>query len=383
MKRVIFVETDDARRYPPEISVLNAISEIDYLDMSICSLCPSDYVKDFCEQKKIKCINADGKLLWNKTYRGIRIIYKLFDYLRNKILLWKAIEHIYENGDILWINSYDTLKMLGRKVKKYKFVVHLFELLHETRVFYKVPFIRVNLEQLLKSAYKVIECEYNRACITQVWFDLKERPIVMPNKLYLGMEKHDTFIVDKSVADLLEKLGNKKIILYQGILGPERPIDVFAEAISELGEEYVMLIMSSTKMMRRYDNVYEIGFVNPPQHLYVTQRAYIGILFYQANKSGFAGNDCLNSIYCAPNKIFEYSKYGLPMIGNDIPGLQYSIEINECGVCISEPTKSAIKNAILQIDANYKKYQRNSFKFYDAVDIKNIIENKILLREDA
>ncbi len=378
MRRLLFVETDDARRYPPEISVLHALKEIDSIELIVCSLSPSEYMKEFCTRNHIKYFDAHGKNLRDHSYSGARVIFKLYDYIRNRALLWKEIKKNYNDGDLLWINTYNTLKLLGKSLGNYKYIVHLYELLHETRVFYKFRFPKFDLEYLLKNAYRVIECEYNRACITQVWFNLKRRPVVLPNKLYLGNDENQTFSVDHSIAELLYKLNGKKIILYQGILGPERPIEVFAEAISEMGKDYVMVVMSNTKLEKQYNNVYEIGFVSPPDHLYVTQKAYIGIIYYKASQQGFAGNDCLNSIYCAPNKIYEYSKFALPMIGNDIPGLKYSIGVTESGLCLKECTKEAIKEAILHIDSDYKSYQSNSRNLYESVNIKGIIEKEII-----
>lgn len=378
MRNIILVEIDDAKRYPPEISILNSLYEIESYQLSVCSLCPSTFIKEYCRERSITLINAVGETLRTKNYRGLRVIKKTRDYLRQRDKLWKKIDEMYQEGDILWINTFNTLKLLGDKLLNYKYVVHLFELIHKTRYFYKLPYPKYDFAKFLRGAYRVIVCEYNRACITQAWFSLERRPVVIPNKLYLGKERNTDFIVDKNVADFMESLRDKKIILYQGILGPERPIDVFAETVSELGGAYAMVVMSSSKMDKKYDNLYEIGFISPPNHLYVTQRSYIGILNYQASMSGFSGNDCLNSIYCAPNKIYEYSKFGLPMIGNDIPGLKYTVEYSGSGICVEKMTKEKIKEAILRIDADYECYKKNSLAFYNSVDIRKIIEEEIL-----
>ena len=378
MSKIILVETDNIERYPPEISVLNALVNISTYEVVVCSMCPSAYIIRFCEEKSIKLINAGGIVLRGKPYHGLQLVKKFCDYSNNRKKIWRAIEFIYTDGDILWLNTFDTLKLLGEKLLSYKYIVHLFELIHETRYFYKFPYPKYDFVKYLRSAYKVIECEYNRACITQAWFSLAHKPVVIPNKLYLGKTVNNTFTVDAGISEQMEALKEKKIILYQGILGPERPIGIFADAVSELGDDFVMLVMSGSKMDRKYDNLYEIGFINPPNHLYVTQRAYIGILNYQASASGFSGNDCLNSIYCAPNKIYEYSRFGLPMIGNDIPGLKYTVEQSGSGICVEKMTKKKIKDAIIKIDAEYDSYKKHSFEFYNSVDIKGIIENEIL-----
>ncbi len=380
--KVLFVEIDDTERYPPEISVLNALSESSLYDLVVCSLCPSEYIKKFCNENEIGLIDAGGEVLRKNKYDGVRAIKKIHDFSAAKDKLWSKIDSVYEDGDIIWVNTFAALKLLGERLLNYKYVVHLLELVHVTRMFYKLPYPKYDFGRILRGAYRVIECEYNRACITQTWFALKNRPVVIPNKLYLRKDNNEPK-VHGEIQNTLNKLQDKKIILYQGILGPERPIGVFAEAVAELGSDYAMVVMSGSKLERKYrfENTYEIGFVRPPDHLYITKMAYIGILSYQSSQTGYSGNDSLNSIYCAPNKIYEYSKFGLPMIGNDIPGLKYTIDYSGAGICVSDMTKKSIKEAILRIDTHYSAYRKKSEEFYDSIDIKEIIETKILSEE--
>lgn len=375
--RIVFIEVDDIERYPPEISILNALSSLSTINLIVCSLCPSDYMKKYCETKHIELINANGFVIRKKHYSLANTLTKVLDYKKCRERLWQAIDSVCQKQDILWINTFDALKLLGEKIINYKYIVHLYELIHETRVYYKLPYPKYNLGKYLRHAYRVIECEYNRACITQTWFQLQRRPVVIPNKLFLDSDK-ENYQVGQEIVEKMNKLKGKKIILYQGILGPERPIGVFAEAVSELGDDYTMLVMSNSKMDIKHKNLVEIDFINPPNHLYVTQRAYIGILNYQASMNGYSGNDSLNSIFCAPNKIYEYSRFGLPMIGNDIPGLKYTLEYSGAGICIRNMNKEDIKKAIIRIDNNYEEYKRYSAEFYNNVDIRKIILEDIL-----
>lgn len=73
-------------------------------------------------------------------------------------------------------------------------------------------------------------------------------------------------------------------------------------------------------------NVVYIPFIQPPYHLLATQYADIGVLTYVSSKRD------LNALHCAPNKLFEYSVWGLPMIGNNIPRLAYPFEKYNIGV---------------------------------------------------
>ena len=380
--KIIFVEVDDTEKFPPEISVLNALLDNDRYELIICSLKPSTYIKQFCRKHNIALYSANGVVARKQNYDGLKLLKKFWDYHRNREKIWHIIDSVYKNEDLIWINSFITLKTLGDKILNYKYVIHLFELMNEPRMFYKLPYPKMGLKKYLENAYKVIECEYNRSCIMQAWFDLKNRPIVIPNKLYIDEDELSRCVVPKDICDVLESIKNKKIIIYQGILGPERPIELFARAVNELGSEFAMVIMSDNKLpayiTKNINNLYQIGYLKAPMHLLVTKKAYIGVLCYQASPVGYAGNDCLNSIYCAPNKIYEYSRYGLPMIGNDIPGLKYTLEYNGCGICVKDMTVDNIIDSIQKIDCNYDEYKNCSYRFYNDINVKNIIDKEVL-----
>ena len=98
-----------------------------------------------------------------------------------------------------------------------------------------------------------------------------------------------------------------------------------------------------------------------------TANAYIGILTYDPMS--------INCAYCAPNKLFEYAKYSLPMLGNDIPGLKYTIEVNGMGEIIDENSQESIVKGIKKIDENYSNYANKSFRFYQSVDCKTVLKD--------
>ena len=82
---------------------------------------------------------------------------------------------------------------------------------------------------------------------------------------------------------------------------------------------------SYEKIVDIYDNCVFYPYVPAPLHLEVTSYARFGILFYRPT--------ILNKAFCAPNKIFEYGGFGIPMIGNDIPGLKNTIGNSNAGIC--------------------------------------------------
>ncbi|MCD8271020.1 MAG: hypothetical protein LUD46_23110 [Parabacteroides sp.] len=207
---------------------------------------------------------------------------------------------------------------------------------------YKLLTSFCNYKKKLLKANKIICCEYNRAHITKALFQLKELPVILPNKPFSqedGIDKED---IPPIVSTLKERYKNKKIILYQGAFQPERQLDHFFEAVDSLPDEYVFFLMGTDNeykkaLRKKYENKRNIflPFLPSPLHLHVTQMAYIGVLTYipLGKKLG----QMLNVLYCAPNKIYKYAKFGIPMITNDLPALKFAFLENKAGIAVTDP----------------------------------------------
>ena len=87
----------------------------------------------------------------------------------------------------------------------------------------------------------------------------------------------------------------------------------------------------------------------------------------------------LNALYCAPNKIFEYSGYGIPMISTDVLALREPFEKYDMGICLEVLDTDHIVSAIRQIESKHKKMSDNCIFYYNSIDLDEIIEN--ILRE--
>ena len=190
-------------------------------------------------------------------------------------------------------------------------------------------------------------------------------------------KKYDIKKISSDAAKVFQKIGNRKIVLYQGTFGYERVLDQFIEAVGLLGKEYCMVLMGRDdievrKLLDKYPETFFIPFISAPDHLAVTSRAHIGVLSY-VNTSNIRHYDPLNALYCAPNKLYEYACFGIPMIGNDIPGLEIPFKLNNIGQC-SKLTAEAIAMTIREIEENYDTMSRNCKTFYSSVNIDRIVE---------
>lgn len=172
---------------------------------------------------------------------------------------------------------------------------------------------------------------------------------------------------DKIVQD------GKKIIMYQGVLSRERNLDGMCKAISSLDGFKLVLLGKETEYAKELKKKYSIvefpGFIKSPAHLKLTSNAYIGLVTYNPLD--------LDCAYCAPNKIWEFSGFGIPMICNEIPGLEYTVKANKCGVCTDTDDPSSIVNAIKSIDDNYEEYSANAKIMYNSVNLIELV-NQVL-----
>ncbi|MBC8578955.1 glycosyltransferase family protein [Zhenhengia yiwuensis] len=371
--RVIIVHIGEISYCPPALNVINSLEDLNYEVIVCTTKSKFDLNKKFNKNTIIReiDINYEKKIgLLNKFIRMIKI--------KNKI--WKEIDKYYNNDAIIWVVSDIGIKHLGKKLLEKKYILHLMELSEKLTYYHKIRFLKMNEKEYGNKAFKVVVPEYNRAHIVKAWWGLERLPEILTNKPYNKIEVSKESKITKSdtAKEIISKLKGRKIILYQGIIHKERPLDKFIKAIDLLGDEYAFVLMSKGENIYKdiqSNNFYYIPFVEPPYHLEITSHAYIGILSYFPVESDYS---ILNALFCAPNKTYEYSMFGIPMVSNDVPALKYLFETRKCGKCIEKFNEDNICQAILEIEAEYKVMSDNARGYFEEVDIKDSI-NKILL----
>lgn len=373
--RVIVVYIADFLKAPPVLSVIKALDDLGY-EIVVCTIGDknSDY---FINLGNVKNVVFE---FVNDSYKDeSRIISKFLRMFRIRKALWNAIDKYYDENTLLWVVSEVSVKHLGKKLLRKRYLLHLLELIED--MYYisgsSCPVFKLDRKAYVKNAKALIECEYNRAHITKAWWDLNEIPFVLPNKPYVSIDipKNSDITSSEKLRDLMEKLQDKKIVLYQGNISKERPLDVFIEAVNELGDDWAFVMMLNGENPYtdlKSSNLYFVPFVAPPFHLEVTSHAYVGVLSYVPIKNSYS---ILNTLYCAPNKIWEYSKYGVPMISNDLPALKYLFDLKHIGVCVPRMNKEEIKEALLVIDNNHGYFSNESSNYYASLDYKSIVKD--------
>lgn len=359
-KTILFLINKEVTYLPPFMTILDCLSE-EYSLKVISRETKSGRVsiKSLYKDKDVTFLETTNKR------EGKPLFIRVFEKLRKKLYLFtrfhkEALHYIKTTPhDILWVIHEETAFEFRRNLVGKQYLISLYELND-----HRIPFLK-KLKPVLQNAQEVIVPEYNRACILRVWTQLRETPTVVPNKPSIHPL---TRFIQNTYSELL---AGKKIILYQGLIYRRwMNFDNLCEAIQGMPDYCIVLLGKGDtayieELKSRYSNVIHIPFINPPEHLYVTSYAHIALVKYDFI--------VLNAIFCAPNKIWEYTGFGIPVLAHDIPGLQYTIGQYKAGVCANLDNKKAIKEAIIEIENNYDTYSRNAKIFYNSFDVKQAL----------
>ncbi len=234
------------------------------------------------------------------------------------------------------------------------------------------------LKRHIKDAQKVFVAEYNRAKIIEAYVGLSAEPIVLPNKPVKPKIRSNAKGVEQAIRDVSSaKASGKTTILCSGIFLSERRLEAIVEAVRDNPENYSLFLMGQRssyldKLEAEYpDSFTYLGFFNPPDHLPVISNIDIGVIVYEPTIPS------LNTLFCAPNKIWEYSLYGKPMLVNNIPGLRYTVIDGGFGATFYTDSKESVLQSLETIRTSYPEFSERAHDFYDSVNIEEIIMSAI------
>jgi glycosyltransferase involved in cell wall biosynthesis len=380
---------NDLVKYPPTISLIKILLQLGVEVTYVGKYSDFDGKRDFenrgvhfvpivYENKdvsKIRIINHIAIVYWQLMYK-----YKMRKFLNSYNITEK---------ELIWFIYSDAAAFLQNTLEKFNYLIHFYEFENFSLGFKgKLLHPRYNAKRFFSRAIKTIHCEYNRALITNGLYGLNTEPCILPNKPF---EENEGNIIPENIKNtintLREQLTCKKVIIYQGIFDPnERRLDEFCEAIKLLPKEFVFVCMGgglgsyyeTVKDKYECDRIIFLPFIKPPYHLLVTKMASIGVMSYFPRRENYV--DVINPLFCAPNKIFEFGKFGIPMIANDCPGLKGIFQQYNCGITIPSPiTPKKIAKAVLEIDSQRQLMSKGSLRYYNSVDLVDIIK-KIITR---
>ena len=375
---IVFVFKDPIQGLPPAISLLRLLKDAgetmvaiglcqDKTTVSILSEIGIDY--RLYSYRNVKFRDPPCYRIWQKLTRCIR------PYLMRR-WVWRQIDEIVgrESNAILWSIEMPATAILGNRALSYgrRHVVSLYELGDERGK----SLWGFDIDEMYRTA-TLIECEYNRAHILKAEKGISRLPFVIPNKPYAHARKRMTFVSDPMAAKVVKAWDGKRVFLYQGALNNDRgSLLVLVEKMCQLFPDCVVAVMGrenqvTRRLQQQYPNFSFVPYVAPPHHLEVTSHADVGVAYYGGGS--VFGLSPLNPVYCAPNKIFEYAGYGMPILCNDNPGLYYSVVQNGAGVALPSFEDEVVRSAGRALLDGYDRYSAQATKLFESVDLEKLV----------
>lgn len=359
INEVLYLLRDDLENLPPSMSQVLTLCQTGH-KVKVVTMCASSYIRDFYKDQPAEFIS-----LYKENHHKKSVFSKIRWLVEYRKLVRKALEN--NPYDLLWIGSADTARYCKDMLMKpiAPVVLNIYEL------YDKNPEVINAIKPIAQNSTCVVVPEYNRAHILKVWLGLKKTPLVIPNKPCFP--KVEMLPETGEIVDNLKKM-NKKIVLYQGWIGKDRDVSKIACALNQLdnSDEYALVLLGTvtspdtiTKIQQIFEETVHISFLKPPQHLFITELANMGIATYD--------DSSLNNVFCAPNKIYEYAERNVPILARDIPGLASTVGKYHAGVCVDMDNIDDVAKAIQKISDDREKYVDSLKAFLDECSVEQSI----------
>jgi glycosyltransferase involved in cell wall biosynthesis len=210
-------------------------------------------------------------------------------------------------------------------------------------------------------------------------YNIKRPTVVLNASLVKCIKKNNYFKDTFSLRD------DQIIILYQGILGPDRGIDILLEAFKKnTNDKIVIVFMGFGKLdieiqslSKSYKNIFFHKPVLTDILINYTASADIGVAIFS--------NTCLSHKFCMPNKLFEYAMAGLPIIASNTKDMSMFVKKNQMGTILIKNTVEDFRYALDEllsmdlttVSQNSKKAALKNSWEYQETKMKEVYQNLI------
>ena len=357
--KIVYILKPSVDTYPPCVSQIRIIRDLGY---------NVEVWFGRCGAATLHLLEANGIAMKQLRFAPDSTkskIGKLKNWLEFRRAVKKAIRN--ERDSVLfWFGTAESAIPLFPLSRNKRMVMSVLELMDDRRV------SRSLSAHIARKCVAVTACEENRANIMRFWWKLKDKPYVIPNKPYeIRIDANAEPTCDE-VADALRLIDGRPFVIYQGIFQNIEYISKVAHALNAREDMPLLVMMGSDRrnIVPQIKNIYAdtifIPHIQSPSHLEITSHAILGVVCYD--------HSSLNKLYCAPNKIFEYSKFGIPMLANDVPGLVQTVGAYEAGVCVDFDSQNEVAEGIDTLLSGHEVYAANARKLYESVDNKATIK---------
>lgn len=362
MCKIVFICRDSVERRVPLINITIALSRMGWRVVVVASSCRVE-TKDHLAAEGVDVISLNVQTASQRSYLG-----RISTWFNFRLAAWNYLKTC-ERDCLWWICSADTALTLGRKLLEYRYVLQLNELYDD------VAHYRIALKKYALGACRVVVPEANRAAIYKTWYGLKRKPDVIPNRPVEVPTVDLRLETVRGGQEALAAIGSQRsMLLYQGQVTIERDLRTIARVMTQSSKEWQFVIMGTDHghmddLHRENRKIVHIPFIPAPFHLAITRRARIGVVSYEYTS--------LNQLFCAPNKIWEYAAYGVPMLCNDVPGLEATVGRSGAGICVNFDSEGCIENGIAAIEKDYEAYSCRARQMFASVDLSSIVRGVI------
>lgn len=162
---------------------------------------------------------------------------------------------------------------------------------------------------------------------------------------------------------------NKIIVTHIGAVGKNHHIKNFINAVSKLDEEkyefrFVGRLGKDVEELIKEYNLKSVKVLGQVKHNELKKyylETDIGVVLYR--------DIGLNFKFCAPNKLYEYWSYGIPVLGDNLPGLQSVFTHNSLGKLVDMSNLNEIKDGLTFLSKKEK-----------SLEIRKYFEKKYMLQ---
>lgn len=368
--KVTYILKKGLHHYPPCLAQVLYLKDLN-VDIEVYHGEESTVINQILDERGIKhhILQSD-----RRNENKLQSMVTMYAYCRE---LRNILQRIPTN-ELIWFGNCESAMGAGNRLHGRNYVLSVLELYDKGSYYDRF------LKKYIHDAKLVLCCEKHRAEIMRIYYGLKKAPYVLPNKPYeLNHDLREEDLSDDVKCKITQMQG-KTVVLYQGIITADRPLDRIAAALNNMNDPnicFAVLGRASKEMEQKLKGIYEntlfMGYVPSPQHLLITKYADIGIANYDFS--------CLNNLFCAPNKIYEYAKFGVPMLTSKNISLVETVGRYKCAECVDFSDVKRIEEGIKKIITNKEIYARNAIAFYEDCDNKAVLEKVIqeLKIEDA
>ncbi len=349
-KRVIYYSQHPIHYSPPCVTQACTLKDLGY-DVIVLTQAYSPETRAIFEAKGITCETIDYLSF------PIAAIQKGLNFFHYRKFFQNFFRRYWTDQCIFWCGNEGS----ARKMRPYLRSVHPY--VQNCLEFYEREDYQRDMSQICRSADVVTACESHRAQYMMDWWQLKKLPYVLPNKPYVHPRGRYVTGSTPQVQRAIDQIAGKKSVMYQGVITPSRDLSYLAQALRDGNSDYYLVLSGSNnmglaeKLAQIYPRTIYLGNIPTPLHLEVTSHATIGIAYYV--------DDCINNRFCAPNKIYEYAGCGVPMLCNNIPGLEGTVGAAGAAECVDFRDPQAILAAIERINESYDRYSQAATRFFE------------------